>query len=159
MEGIGVNVIKKNHKAKGCIKTSRGPWVVRRNTKKGVVNSLRFPTDRERHNNMEREKKRRQITRQIFAGLRAHGNYCLPKHADNNDLLKALCHEAGWHVEEDGTIYKKDDVMTENVGLNSKVLTQGSGGGDGVSEDQVQFDRSGGCIDLTLSLSLPAYHS
>lgn len=43
----------------------------------------------------------------IFAGLRAHGNYRLPKHADHNEVLKALCAEAGWHVDEDGTIYRQ----------------------------------------------------
>ncbi|XP_056689267.1 protein BRASSINAZOLE-RESISTANT 1-like [Spinacia oleracea] len=158
--------MKKSNKARGCIKTSRGPWVVRRNTKKkGVVSSLRFPSERERQNNQEREKRRRLITRRIFAGLRDHGGYKLPKHADNNDLLKALCHEAGWHVEEDGAICKKDAV-TRNVGLNSEILAQVSS--DGIaSEDQFHFNGSYGCIqesvgggtiDLTLSLSLPAYN-
>ena len=47
------------------------------------------------------------MAQKIFAGLKEHGNYNLPKHADSNDLLKALCEEAGWHVDEDGTIYKK----------------------------------------------------
>lgn len=93
---------------KGCIKTSKGPWIVRRITKRGgVTHHYRFPSERERQDNKEREKKRRGITRKIFAGLRAHGNYKLPKHPNTNDLLKALCDEAGWHVEEDGTIYKK----------------------------------------------------
>lgn len=43
----------------------------------------------------------------IFAGLRMYGNYKLPKHCDNNEVLKALCGEAGWTVEEDGTTYRK----------------------------------------------------
>ncbi|KAF7825493.1 protein BZR1-like protein 2-like [Senna tora] len=93
---------------KGCIKTSKGPWIVRRITKDGVISQhYRFPSERERQNNKAREQKRRSIARRIFAGLKAHGNYILPKHADTNDLLKALCEEAGWIVEEDGTIYKK----------------------------------------------------
>uniref|UniRef100_A0A803MK34 Protein BZR1 homolog n=1 Tax=Chenopodium quinoa TaxID=63459 RepID=A0A803MK34_CHEQI len=156
----GMRVMKKSNKARGCIKTTQGPWIVRRNTKKkGVVSSLRFPSERERLNNKEREKKRRLITRKIFEGLRAHGGYKLPKHADNNDLLKALCDEAGWHVEEDGTICKKDAVT---LGLNSGVMTQNSS--DGVaSEENSQFNGSDGCIggggiDLTLSLSLPGYN-
>lgn len=43
----------------------------------------------------------------IYTGLRAQGNYNLPKHCDNNEVLKALCAEAGWVVEEDGTTYPK----------------------------------------------------
>ena len=43
----------------------------------------------------------------IYTGLRAQGNYNLPKHCDNNEVLKALCAEAGWVVEEDGTTYRK----------------------------------------------------
>ncbi|OAY77584.1 Protein BRASSINAZOLE-RESISTANT 2 [Ananas comosus] len=72
--------------------------------------SLRRPTERERENNCERERRRRMVTARIFAGLRAHGNYCLPKHADQNEVLKALCEEAGWHVEEDGTVYRKTSI-------------------------------------------------
>lgn len=93
---------------RGCIKTSTGPWVVRRATKNGsLVTKYRFPSDRERLNNKQRERRRRSVAHKIFAGLRARGNYNLPKHADSNDLLKALCEEAGWHVEEDGTIFRK----------------------------------------------------
>ncbi|KAJ4874471.1 BES1/BZR1-like protein 4 [Raphanus sativus] len=36
-----------------------------------------------------------------------YGNYELPKHCDNNEVLKALCNEAGWIVEQDGTTYRK----------------------------------------------------
>ncbi|KAE8684484.1 Protein BZR1-like protein 1 [Hibiscus syriacus] len=43
----------------------------------------------------------------IYTGLRARGNYNLPNHCDNNEVLKALCAEAGWVVEEDGTTYRK----------------------------------------------------
>lgn len=39
-----------------------------------------------------------------------YGNFKLPKHCDNNEVLKALCNEAGWIVEEDGTTYKKVNI-------------------------------------------------
>ncbi|RZS09245.1 hypothetical protein BHM03_00040306, partial [Ensete ventricosum] len=45
-------------------------------------------------------------TARIFADLRAHGGYRLPKHADQNDVLRALCEEAGWYVADDGTVYR-----------------------------------------------------
>nr|CAD1843021.1 unnamed protein product [Ananas comosus var. bracteatus] len=77
--------------------------------------SLRRPTERERENNCERERRRRMVTARIFAGLRAHGNYCLPKHADQNEVLKALCDEAGWHVEEDGTVYCKTSIEGQAI--------------------------------------------
>ncbi|GAB2264974.1 BES1/BZR1 protein 3 [Dionaea muscipula] len=102
----------KKAKLKGCIRGTKGPWIVHKITKKGMVTSLRFPTDRERQNNKDRERRRREITRNIFAGLRAHGGYELPKHADSNDVLRALCEEAGWHVEEDGTIFRKVVIVT-----------------------------------------------
>lgn len=99
---------ERNSVLRGCIKKTKGPWVVRRATKnRGTVTKLRFPSEKERLNNKQRERKRRAITHNIFAGLRAHGNYQLPKNPDSNDLLRALCEEAGWHVEEDGTIYRK----------------------------------------------------
>lgn len=56
---------------------------------------------------MRRERRRRAIAAKIYSGLRAQGNYNLPKHCDNNEVLKALCIEAGWIVEEDGTTYRK----------------------------------------------------
>ena len=67
----------------------------------------RLPTWKERENNKRRERRRRAIAAKIFSGLRAYGNYKLPKHCDNNEVLKALCAEAGWIVEEDGTTYRK----------------------------------------------------
>ncbi|XP_042375500.1 protein BZR1 homolog 1-like [Zingiber officinale] len=67
----------------------------------------RQPTWKERENNKRRERRRRAIAAKIFTGLRAMGNYKLPKHCDNNEVLKALCREAGWIVEEDGTTYRK----------------------------------------------------
>ncbi|KAL5985801.1 hypothetical protein ACLOJK_027788 [Asimina triloba] len=67
----------------------------------------RLPTWKERENNKKRERRRRAIAAKIYAGLRAQGNYKLPKHCDNNEVLKALCSEAGWIVEDDGTTYRK----------------------------------------------------
>lgn len=67
----------------------------------------RTPSWKERENNKRRERRRRAITAKIFSGLRAYGNYKLPKHCDNNEVLKALCNEAGWTVEQDGTTYRK----------------------------------------------------
>ncbi|KAL4366579.1 hypothetical protein GQ457_05G006650 [Hibiscus cannabinus] len=69
--------------------------------------SGRLPTWKERENNKRRERRRRAIAAKIYTGLRAQGNYKLPKHCDNNEVLKALCSEAGWIVEEDGTTYRK----------------------------------------------------
>ncbi|CAN1323591.1 Protein BRASSINAZOLE-RESISTANT 2 [Linum perenne] len=54
----------------------------------------------------------------IFTGLRAQGNYNLPKHCDNNEVLKALCHEAGWVVEEDGTTYRKVTTLDSSSSLH-----------------------------------------
>ncbi|XP_010558116.1 PREDICTED: BES1/BZR1 homolog protein 1 [Tarenaya hassleriana] len=67
----------------------------------------RTPTWKERENNKRRERRRRAVAAKIFAGLRAQGNFKLPKHCDNNEVLKALCSEAGWIVEDDGTTYRK----------------------------------------------------
>ncbi|KAK7283343.1 hypothetical protein RIF29_12790 [Crotalaria pallida] len=67
----------------------------------------RKPSWRERENNRRRERRRRAIAAKIYSGLRAQGNYNLPKHCDNNEVLKALCAEAGWTVEPDGTTYRK----------------------------------------------------
>ncbi|KAE9588446.1 hypothetical protein Lal_00003041 [Lupinus albus] len=72
-----------------------------------AATSRRKPSWRERENNRRRERRRRAIAAKIFAGLRAQGNFNLPKHCDNNEVLKALCEEAGWKVEEDGTTYRK----------------------------------------------------
>lgn len=66
----------------------------------------RKPSWRERENNRRRERRRRAIAAKIYTGLRAQGNYNLPKHCDNNEVLKALCVEAGWIVEPDGTTYR-----------------------------------------------------
>ncbi|MBA0726678.1 hypothetical protein Golax_002489 [Gossypium laxum] len=103
---------------RGCIKKSKGPWVVHRTTKEGGrVTRYRFPTEDERLKNKQRERKRRAVAHKIFAGLKEHGNYNLPKRADSNDLLKAVCEEAGWHVEADGTIYRKKSRATMAVSM------------------------------------------
>lgn len=67
----------------------------------------RLPTWRERENNKRRERRRKAIAAKIFSGLRMYGNYNLPKHCDNNEVLRALCNQAGWIVEPDGTTYRK----------------------------------------------------
>ncbi|BBM98408.1 brassinosteroid resistant 1/2 [Marchantia polymorpha subsp. ruderalis] len=72
-----------------------------------MTSGTRLPTWKERENNKRRERRRRAIAAKIFLGLRLYGNYKLPKHCDNNEVLKALCAEAGWTVEEDGTTYRK----------------------------------------------------
>jgi brassinosteroid resistant 1/2 len=72
-----------------------------------AATTRRKPSWRERENNRRRERRRRAIAAKIFTGLRAQGNYNLPKYCDNNEVLKALCAEAGWVVEEDGTTYRK----------------------------------------------------
>lgn len=69
-------------------------------------------TWKERENNKRRERRRRAIAAKIFSGLRAYGNFKLPKHCDNNEVLKALCVDAGWTVEEDGTTYRKVCLLT-----------------------------------------------
>ncbi|KAM1179327.1 hypothetical protein ACFX2J_018380 [Malus domestica] len=73
----------------------------------GGGSSGRLPTWKERENNKRRERRRRAIAAKMYSGLRAQGSYKLPKHCDNNEVLKALCAEAGWVVEEDGTTYRK----------------------------------------------------
>ncbi|XP_071710546.1 protein BRASSINAZOLE-RESISTANT 1-like [Rutidosis leptorrhynchoides] len=67
----------------------------------------RKPSWREKENNRRRERRRRAIAANIYNGLRAQGNYNLPKHCDNNEVLKALCKEAGWVVLPDGTTFRK----------------------------------------------------
>ncbi|WOH05878.1 hypothetical protein DCAR_0625301 [Daucus carota subsp. sativus] len=75
----------------------------------------RVPSYRERENNKRRERRRRAITSKIFAGLRTQGNYPIPRHCDNNEVLKALCNQAGWTVEPDGTTYRKGCKPVENM--------------------------------------------
>ncbi|OMO74723.1 BZR1, transcriptional repressor [Corchorus capsularis] len=82
-----------------------------------MTSGTRMPTWKERENNKRRERRRRAIAAKIFAGLRMYGNYKLPKHCDNNEVLKALCNEAGWTVEPDGTTYRKGCKPVERMDI------------------------------------------
>ncbi|KAG4969057.1 BES1/BZR1-like protein 4 [Glycine soja] len=80
-----------------------------------MTSGTRLPTWKERENNKKRERRRRAIAAKIFAGLRMYGNFKLPKHCDNNEVLKALCNKAGWTVEPDGTTYRKGCKPSEGM--------------------------------------------
>ncbi|KAF8413675.1 hypothetical protein HHK36_001667 [Tetracentron sinense] len=82
-----------------------------------MTSGTRLPTWKERENNKRRERRRRAIAAKIYTGLRMYGNYKLPKHCDNNEVLKALCNEAGWTVEEDGTTYRKGCKPVERMDI------------------------------------------
>ncbi|PIN15945.1 hypothetical protein CDL12_11398 [Handroanthus impetiginosus] len=82
-----------------------------------MTGGTRTPSWKERENNKRRERRRRAIAAKIFAGLRLYGNYTLPKHCDNNEVLKALCNEAGWTVEPDGTTYRKGSKPVESMDI------------------------------------------
>ncbi|XP_028763823.1 BES1/BZR1 homolog protein 4 [Neltuma alba] len=82
-----------------------------------MTSGTRLPTWKERENNKRRERRRRAIAAKIFSGLRMYGNYKLPKHCDNNEVLKALCNEAGWTVEPDGTTYRKGCKPLERMDI------------------------------------------
>ncbi|KAJ0017259.1 BES1/BZR1 homolog protein 4-like isoform X2 [Pistacia vera] len=82
-----------------------------------MTSGTRMPTWKERENNKRRERRRRAIAAKIYSGLRMYGNYKLPKHCDNNEVLKALCNEAGWTVEEDGTTYRKGCRPVERMDI------------------------------------------
>ncbi|KAI3509746.1 hypothetical protein L1887_25268 [Cichorium endivia] len=82
-----------------------------------MTSGTRMPTWKERENNKRRERRRRAIAAKIFTGLRMYGNYKLPKHCDNNEVLKALADEAGWTVEPDGTTYRKGCKPLERMDI------------------------------------------
>uniref|UniRef100_A0A7N0SY43 Protein BZR1 homolog n=1 Tax=Kalanchoe fedtschenkoi TaxID=63787 RepID=A0A7N0SY43_KALFE len=82
-----------------------------------MKSGTRMPSWKERENNKRRERRRRAIAAKIFAGLRTYGNYRLPKHCDNNEVLRALCDEAGWAVEPDGTTYRKGCKPLEHMDI------------------------------------------
>ncbi|RRT36285.1 hypothetical protein B296_00048183 [Ensete ventricosum] len=97
-----------------------------------MTSETRMPTWRERENNRQRERRRRAIPANIYSGLRAYGNYKLPKHCDNNEVLKALCDEAGWTVDPDGTTYRKIETaspLSPTFSLVSSNPFELSGGG------------------------------
>ncbi|XP_076924194.1 BES1/BZR1 homolog protein 4-like [Bidens hawaiensis] len=85
------------------------------------MSGARTPTWKERENNKRRERRRRAISAKIFSGLRMYGNYKLPKHCDNNEVLKALADEAGWTVEPDGTTYRKGCKPLERIHIGGSV--------------------------------------
>ncbi|KAL1563783.1 BES1/BZR1 protein 3-like [Salvia divinorum] len=94
-----------------------------------MTGGTRTPSWKERENNKCRERRRRAFSAKIFAGLRLYGNYTLPKHCDNNEVLKALCYEAGWTVEPDGTTYRKGckpvdgmDFMKDSISADGNSL-------------------------------------
>ncbi|XP_040872898.1 uncharacterized protein BES1-7 isoform X2 [Glycine max] len=91
-------------------------------TMTGGGSTGRLPTWKERENNKRRERRQRAIAAKIYTGLRAQGNYKLLKHCDNNEVVKALCAEVGWIVEEDGTTYRKVQLP-----LNFSDLLSGGG--------------------------------
>ncbi|KAG6419274.1 hypothetical protein SASPL_121490 [Salvia splendens] len=86
-----------------------------------MTSGTRLPTWKERENNKRRERRRRAIAAKNFSGLRMYGNYKLPKHCDNNEVLKALCNEAGWVVEEDGTTYRQGCKPLERMDIMGSV--------------------------------------
>ncbi|MBA0615627.1 hypothetical protein Godav_015748, partial [Gossypium davidsonii] len=55
------------------------------------------------------------IIAKIYSRPRAQGNYNLPKHYNNNKVLKALCAKAGWVVEDDGTTYRNGSFPAISV--------------------------------------------
>ncbi|KAJ4971452.1 hypothetical protein NE237_004551 [Protea cynaroides] len=128
-----------------------GPWVVHRSTKDAAtITKYRHPSNGERQKNKQRERERRAINKKIFAGLRAHGNYQLPKHSDNNDILKAVCREAGWHVQEDGTVNKTKKHM------NDRSISSGTSSGIQIcyqySKDEAEdYNECGNAINLELA--------
>ncbi|KAL1567254.1 BES1/BZR1-like protein 4 [Salvia divinorum] len=93
-----------------------------------MAGGTRMPSWKERENNKCRERRRRALAAKIFAGLRLYGNYTLPKHCDNNEVLKALCHEAGWTVEPDGTTYRKGCKPVDRMDFTKGSISAASDG-------------------------------
>ncbi|KAL4554029.1 hypothetical protein LXL04_039855 [Taraxacum kok-saghyz] len=88
-----------------------------------MTSGTRMPTWKERENNKRRERRRRAVASKIFTGLRMFGNYKLPKHCDNNEVLKALADEAGWTVEPDGTTYRKGCKPLDRMDIGGSTST------------------------------------
>ncbi|KAE8692795.1 Trichome birefringence-like 35 isoform 1 [Hibiscus syriacus] len=147
---------------RGCIKKSRGPWVVHRNTKNGrTVISYRFPSDDERQKNKQRERRRRAVAHKIFAGLRDHGNYNLPKHADTNDLLKALCEEAAESILAGSMAHSSRLAVVEDIGRSKDDKDYCTCNHHGSVAPEEAFLSLGLAhshgVDWMLSLSLPNF--
>lgn len=128
-----------------------------------MTSGSRAPTTKERENNKRRERRRRAIAARIFAGLRQFGNYKLPKHCDNNEVLKALCREAGWIVEEDGSTYKPgckpvqdqqgDCCVSSTVSPSSSSYAQGGGAGEGLSLIPWLKGLSSSCVTVASTVT------
>eukprot|EP00897_Mesotaenium_endlicherianum_P004506 jgi/Mesen1/4083/ME000214S03267 len=97
----------------------------------------RLPTWKERENNKRRERRRRAIAAKIFAGLRAYGNYKLPKHCDNNEGTKPSGTEKASQEGKgaDAGVAGYSAAVPENASLIPwlKGLTSSSGLGDNSS--------------------------
>ncbi|GLU13776.1 hypothetical protein SLE2022_303880 [Rubroshorea leprosula] len=61
----------------------------------------------------------------VGSTLRMYENFKLPKHCDNNEVLKALCNEAGWIVESDDTTYRKSKAGSWECKADVEVQQQG----------------------------------
>ncbi|KAG0472141.1 hypothetical protein HPP92_016687 [Vanilla planifolia] len=147
MQG-GEEELMVNKTKRGCIRTTRGSWRVQRVKKNGeVFTSWRRPSKEERLKNKLRERRRREVTSRIFAGLRQQGNYLLPKHPDKNDVLKALCEEAGYLVDEDGNLCRKKLAGGPNCATYSEEGNKEAGEGKGFKKEELS-------LELTLSITL-----
>ncbi|CAL4958560.1 unnamed protein product [Urochloa decumbens] len=146
---------------RGCIRSTQGPWTVRRRGRGGgLTTSLRHPTPRERENNRQRERRRRQVAARIYAGLRAHAGYTLPKHADQNDVLRALCAEAGYLVDDDGNVTRLQGVVDGEAGPSCSSDHQKPSSHSGTTEaailqepEQQQREEDEAKLSLELTLS------
>ncbi|XP_062199856.1 protein BZR1 homolog 3-like [Phragmites australis] len=143
---------------RGCIRSTQGPWTVRRRDRGGgVTTSLRHPTPRERENNRQRERRRRQVAARIYAGLRAHAGYTLPKHADQNDVLRALCAEAGYHVDDEGNVtilQPPDGAAGPSSSSGHQKPSSYSGTTEAVTLQQQQQQHREEEVKLSLELTL-----
>ncbi|CAA6653566.1 unnamed protein product [Spirodela intermedia] len=119
-----------------------------------------MPTWRERENNKRRERRRRAVAAKIFSGLRALGDYRLPKHCDNNEVLKALCREAGWIVEEDGTTYRQGCKPPPHQPLSGEMVAGGGGGGStSISPCSSSHQPSPSPLSSSFPSPVPSYHA
>ncbi|KAL0351899.1 UNVERIFIED_CONTAM: NEDD8-conjugating enzyme Ubc12 [Sesamum calycinum] len=87
------------------ISSWRSWWEWRRSREEEAI------LEREGEQQEEREEEESNCC-QDLCRVEGSGNYNLPKHCDNNEVLKALCAEAGWIVEPDGTTYRKKSKPT-----------------------------------------------
>ncbi|GFP97046.1 act domain-containing protein acr5 [Phtheirospermum japonicum] len=71
--------------------------------------TMKFCDRRDADADVERE--REQPAAEGDSGLHLYGNYTLLMLCDSNEVLKALCNEAGWTVEPGVTTYRKLIVL------------------------------------------------